>query len=273
MPRMKVGSQYYTAKEVREKLGITQGELNTFIRNGTLKPETPPGKKQGVYKRVDVDQLVHERQAFLAMPSKISSTFGRATKEDIRAMVEITRVLFGLRESPEVTEARRLTWMEKNPELFYVVKSEGAVVGYTLMLSLKPEKIENVLNGVEYAQETNAEEIEDFIPGKPIHIYLMAAGVIPGVSHYEKRAYGARLIGGMMNVIIDLGKRGIVIEALAARSDTPDGIRLLKQGFTEIPTPTYARNFIINVKESGVPFIQEYKQTLRESGYMPPDWR
>jgi hypothetical protein len=236
MPRMKVGNQYYTAKEVREKLGITQGELNTFIRNGTLKPETPPGKKQGVYKRADVDQLMRERQAFLAIPQKISSIFGIATKEDVKAMVEITRVLFGLRDSPEATEARRLIWIEKNPELFYVVKSEGMIVGYTLMLPLKLEKIENILNGKEYAQEVNAEEIEDFIPGKPMHIYLMAAGVIPGVSHYEKRAYGARLIGGMMNVLIALGKRGIVIETLAARSDTPDGIRLLKQGFTEIPT-------------------------------------
>jgi len=188
-------------------------------------------------------------------------------------MVEITRVLFGLRESPEATEARRLTWVEKNPELFYVVKSEGQVVGYALVIPLKLEKIENILSGAEFAQETKAEEIEDFIPGKPMHIYLMAAGIIPGVSHYEKRAYGARLIGGMMKVIIDLGKRGIIIETLVARSDTPDGIRLLKQGFTEIPTPTYARNFIIKVKESGIPFIQEYKQALRERGHLPSDWK
>jgi hypothetical protein len=75
-----------------------------------------------------------------------------------------------------------------------------------------------------------------------------------------------------MKVIIDFGKRGIIIDTFAARSDTPDGIRLLKQGFTETPTTTYARNFIIKVKESGMPFIQEYKQALRESGEMPSDW-
>jgi hypothetical protein len=273
MSRIKVGSQYYTAKEVREKLGITQGELNTFIRNGTLKPETPPGKKQGVYRRADVDQLVHERQAFMAMPQKTSSTFSRATKEDIKATVEITRILFGLRESPEVTEAKRLTWFDKNQELFYVLKSEEQVVGYALMLPLKIEKIEKILRGEEYSQEVNAEEIEDFEQGKPAHIYLMAIGVIPGVSHYEKRSYGARLIAGMMKAVIDLGRRGIVIDTFSARSDTPDGIRLLKQGFTEIPTTTYARNFIIEVKESGMPFIQEYKQALKESGEMPSDWK
>jgi predicted transcriptional regulator len=172
MPRMKVGSQYYTAKEVKEKLDITQGELNTFIRNGTLKPETPPGKKQGVYKRADVDQLVRERQAFMTMPQKTSSTFSKATKEDIKATVEITRVLFGLRESSEAAEARRLSWFDKNQELFYVLKSEEQVVGYALMIPLKLEKIEKILNGEEYSQEVKTEEIEDFVAGKPLHILL-----------------------------------------------------------------------------------------------------
>src|SRR5216684_6890020 len=130
MPRMKVGSQHYTAAEVKEKLGITQGQLNTYIRNGTLKPLTPPGKKQGVYLRSEVDQLVRETQAFMAIRQKTSSTFSRATEEDLKATVEITRVLFGLRENDEATFARRLNWLSRNPDIFYVLKSEGVVVGY-----------------------------------------------------------------------------------------------------------------------------------------------
>lgn len=271
MPRMRVGNQHYTAKDVKEKLHITQGELNTFVRNGTLKPETPPGKKQGVYKKAEVDRLVLERQAFMALPQKTTSTFSRASKEDIKAVVELTRILFGLRESPEATLARRLSWIEKNSEIFYVLKSEGQVVGYAAMLPLKPEKVEKILKGEEYAQEINAEEIEDFVPGKPLHIYLVAAGITPGISHYEKRSYGARLISGMLGILIDLGRRGVIIDTLAARSDTPDGIRLLKHGFTEVPTITHARNFIVKVNESGIPFIQEYKQALQESGYKLPE--
>jgi len=69
----------------------------------------------------------------------------------------------------------------------------------------------------------------------------------------------------MINAIIDLGRRGVIIDMLAARRDTPDGIRIMKKGFTEIPTSTYARNFVIRVKESGMPFVQEYKQALLES--------
>jgi ribosomal protein S18 acetylase RimI-like enzyme len=272
MPRMKVSHQYYTAAEVKEKLNITQGELYNYVRNGTLKPVVPPGKRQGVYLRSEVEELAREQFAFMAMQAKTSSTFIKATEEDVKEIekdmkstVEITRVLFGLRENSEATLARRLTWIEKNPDIFYILKSEDQVVGYTAMLPLKPEKIMNILDGIEYSQEINAEEIEAFEPGKPAHIYFLGIGVTPAASHFEKRSYGSRLVSGLMKTIINLGKRGIIIEQLYARSDTPDGIRLMRKfGFTEVPSKTHARNFTIKIEESGIPFIVEYKEALKE---------
>lgn len=204
----------------------------------------------------------------MAARNKTSSVFIRVTENDIKdlkASVELTRILFGLRDSEEATLARRLTWVRKNPEILYVLKSEEQVIGYAIILPLKREKVENILNGKAYSQEVNAEEIEEFKPGKPLDIYLMGIGVTPGLGIAEKRTYGARLIAGLMGVIIDLGKRGVTIRTLFARSDTPDGIRILKQGFTEVASVTHTRNFIINVEESGVPIIQEYKEALIRS--------
>ncbi|HEY3993416.1 MAG TPA: hypothetical protein VGM01_11105, partial [Ktedonobacteraceae bacterium] len=134
MPRMSAGDQYFTAGEVMKELRMTQGEFNTLVRNGALKPFTPPGKKQSVYKRADVKQIARERELFASMPQKTSSIFGRATREDIKATVEITRVLFGLRDSAEATFARRLAWWDRNQELFYVLKTEEQIVGYAVML-------------------------------------------------------------------------------------------------------------------------------------------
>jgi ribosomal protein S18 acetylase RimI-like enzyme len=265
MPRMKVSNLYYTAAEVKEKLDITQGELYNYVRNGTLKPVVPPGKRQGVYHRTEVDELAREKFAFMAMQSKTSSVFSVATKEDIKATVEITRILFGLRESSEATLERRLTWIKKNPDIFFVLKAEDQVMGYTAMLPLQQEKIINILDGVEYSQEVKAEEIKEFKPDKPLHIYLLGIGVTPGLSHFEKRSYGSRLVSGLMNAVINLGRRGVIIKKLYARSDTPDGIRLMRKfGFTEIPSKTHARNFTIDVEESGIPFIIEYKDALKE---------
>ena len=106
MPQMKISNQYYTAAQVKEKLGITQGMLYNYVRNGTLKPVTPPGKKQGVYLRTEIDKLARETQAFMAARNKASSIFTRVTENDVKdlkASVELTRILFGLRDSEEAT--------------------------------------------------------------------------------------------------------------------------------------------------------------------------
>ena len=159
--------------------------------------------------RSEVDQIAREMQAFMTLSSKTSSIFSRVTKEDLKATVSITRVLFGLRDSEEATAERRLTWIEKNPDILYVLKSEEQVVGYTIMLPLKMEKMRRILNGEEFSQDVEAVDIETFEPGKTVSIYLMGIGVIPGVSHFEKRSYGSRLVSGLMGVLIELGKRGV----------------------------------------------------------------
>ena len=57
-------------------------------------------------------------------------------------------------------------------------------------------------------------------------------------------------------------------DSITARSDTPDGIRLMRgMGFTEIPSSIpKMHNFIIEVKKSGLREIMQYKQALLESG-------
>ncbi len=86
-------------------------------------------------------------------------------------------------------------------------------------------------------------------------------------SLFDRRTYGARLVGGLLKTLIDLGKRGIILKTIAARSSKPDGIRLLRGiGFTELLSNTDRKNFIIDVEKSGIKEIVEYKQALKESG-------
>jgi hypothetical protein len=63
-----------------------------------------------------------------------------------------------------------------------------------------------------------------------------------------------------------LGEGGISIGTIGARSNMPDGIRLMKGiGFTEIERLTpERRTFIINIKESGTPFVMTYKEKLHK---------
>ncbi len=264
MPQMKVGKDHYTAAQVKEKLGITQGTLYNYVRNGTLNPVVPPGKRQGVYPRNEVDQLAHELRAFMATRQKSASVFAKATVEDVPDCAKLSDEFFnGLHFDID----KQIAWMKKNPDICYVVKDEGKVVGYVLLLPLDPQKIERFLRGEESSLDLKTENIQEFIPRKPVHIYMASIAVTGKASLFERRTYGARLVGGLLKTLIDMGKRGIILKTIAARSSKPDGIRLLRGiGFTELLSNTNMKNFIIDVEKSGIKEIVEYKQALKESG-------
>jgi hypothetical protein len=93
----------------------------------------------------------------------------------------------------------------------------------------------------------------------------MAIGVRPGVSLNQKTVWGAALILGIRSILQSLGQRGIIIHHITAHSSKPDGIRLMRHlGFTEtVSTIPGMHNFTIDVEQSGLPLIQEYKEALK----------
>ncbi len=266
MPQMKVGKDFYTAAQVKEKLGITQGMLYNYVRNGTLKPVVPPGKRQGVYPRKDVDQLARELQIFMETKRKHPTIFTKVTtREEVFESTKLSDDIFG----GHIDVDRQMAWLEKNPDIMYVAKSEGKVIGYVIILPLKPEKIEKLLQEKERTVDLEPDEIEAFKPGVPVHLYGGAIGVIIGLSLVEKRTYGARLVSGLVDVLIDMGKKGIAIETFTARSTKPDGISLLRNlGFTQIPSTTEKKDFILDVRKSGAREVMQYKRALVESGML-----
>jgi len=57
--------------------------------------------------------------------------------------------------------------------------------------------------------------------------------------------------------------RGIDIKTLYAKSETVDGIRILKHiGFTEIPSITGSKNYILKMDEEGKQVLEKYKRTF-----------
>ena len=153
--------------------------------------------------------------------------------------------------------------MERNPDICYVSKYQGKVVGYTTILPLDQDKIERILSNEDFVKDIKPEEIKPFDSKTPVDIYIMTMVTDPNLSRVQKRTFGANMVRKLEEVILGLGKRGVSINNLYARSDTPDGVRILrKMGFMEIPSVTSLRNFVINVEESGVPLIQEYKALL-----------
>ncbi len=264
MPQAKDYKDYYTAAEVKSKLGITDGMLYNYVRYGHLDRIIPPGRKQGVYKREQVDKFALEMKAFLGSNSESRHiTFTAVSVDDVPENVKLTESVFG--SSPELTIKGRTRWIERNPEVSYQLTVDGSLIGCVTMLPLQPEKIEKILREEAKSEATTPEEIEQYQPRKAYHLYVMGACVSPTLSKQEKRWFGAKLVRGLLDTIIDFGKQGIEIETITAQSETVDGIRLMRHlGFMQIPSTTQNVNFRINVKEADKPeIIQEYRRVLQ----------
>ena len=257
-------SGYYTASQAKRKLGnISDGMLRSYVEKGKIEKFIPPGRTQGFYKREDVDKLARTLDEFFDESNQPGPQFQQATKEDMPELVDFLIEVFGGRNTLE----KRLQWYEKNPETAFVVKNKNKIVGCVYVLPLTLEKIEAILSDTTPGSTRSimAEDIQAYTSDEPAYLYVVSMGVKPNTSDTAKRARGQTLIRGLIRFFIDLGKRGIPIKQIAARTDSRDGINLLRHaGFTEIESKTQSRNFIIEVDRSGIPLIMPYKRAFRE---------
>lgn len=259
------GEQYYSAQKAEEKLDMTYSGLRYQVIAGNIKAEIPKGRKQAYYRAKDVEQLSRELKIYTIQRREKPTKFTRVTtREEMAECQEIYESLFGT--GAETLDYRMAT-IAKNPDTYFIVKDENQIVGFTAIIPLKPGKLEHVLKTIPTL--IAIEDIADFGKNKEIDLYFRIIGVKRGFSKAEKRFYGSRLIAGLIGVIVELGKRGVTINTIAARSSMPEGIRLMKGiGFTEIETPAPERKyrtFVIDTEQSGIPFIVEYKEALHNA--------
>ncbi len=263
---MKPARDYYTPKEARELLGMTYSGLQNQINIGNLHPITPPGRKQKVYPKQEVDELKAELEAWSISRHLVKTPptmFVKATVEDMPQAVALAGAVFGGVNT--ISLETRLAWLQKNPDSEYLLKQEDQIVGYFSLVPLRPETIDNLLHRRRLARDLSAEDILSYIPGVPVDLYAMAIGVRPGVSLSQKRTWGEKLLLGARRIIVELGQRGIVIRTVKAHSSTPDGINLMRHiGFTEVVSSIPGmHDFIIDVEQSGLPFVMDYKAALK----------
>ncbi len=257
------GELYYSAQKAQDTLGMTYSALRNQVIAGNITAKTPKGKRQLYYRAKDVEDLSRELNVFTLHRRNKPTKFVRVkTIEEMKECMEVSQALFGA-ERGDIAKHMRI--LDKNPETYYMIKDESQTIGYTAIWPLKPGKLNSILAQT-IPVKVLPEDIEVFESGKTVDLYLNVIGIKPAFTKEEKRSYGSRLIAGLIGVIISLGERGIPIGTIAARSNMPDGIRLMKGlGFTEIePLTPERRTFVINVKESGIPFVKKYKEKMRK---------
>jgi hypothetical protein len=263
---MKTEKDYYTPQEARELLGMTYSALQNQINVGNLHPITPPGKKQKVYPKKEVDELKAELEAWSVSRHLVKASpteFVKAATDDMPQAVALADAVFGGVNT--ISLETRLAWLLKNTDIDYFLKQGDQIVGYFSLIPLRSETIDDLLHRRRLARDLTAEDILPYIPGVPIDLYAMAIGVRPGVSLGQKRGWGEKLLLGARRIIVELGQRGIVIRTIKAHSTTPDGINLMRHiGFTEVVSSIPGmHDFVIDIEQSGLPFVMDYKAALK----------
>jgi hypothetical protein len=256
------GEIYYAAQKAQEVLGMTYSALRNQVIAGNIRSKIPKGKRQVFYNMKDVEELARDLNIFSIQRRDKPTKFEiLKTREEMEECVKISQALFGVGRN---INERMETW-QKNPETYYVLKDNEKVVGYTSLWPIKHKNLNKILSQT-LPVKISKDEIEIFEADKELDLYINGIGVKPGFSKTYEHSYGARLISGLIGSIINLGKRGVIIENIAARSNSTQGIKLIKGlGFTEIePLTPERRTFVINVKESGIPFIMQYKEALHQ---------
>ncbi len=189
-----------------------------------------------------------------------TSTFRRATVQDMPEMGELLKTFYG----PKISIEKRAAWIERNPEIAYILKSEDKIVGCAFIMPLEENKIMQILES-QVKPPTRPHEILLYKPNEHVSLYVRSVGVLQSVSKEQRRYWAAQLIRGLAQAIIELGSKGVFINKIYAQGDTKIGEHTLKMvGFTqiEIKTSTNRKNYMIDVETSGSVWAMNYKNAL-----------
>src|SRR5262249_54950644 len=158
-------------------LGANDDMIYSYVENKALERIIPPGKKQGVYRREEVERLARELNTFMLhkrnKPTKLVSV---TSKEDMRECVKITQKLFGIERD---TTDERMEIVEKNRDTYYALKDdENIIIGYFAILPFLKGKIEIVLRQT-LPSIIKPDDIETYEDGKEVDLWLHVIGVDP----------------------------------------------------------------------------------------------
>lgn len=213
--------------------------------------------------------VLTRRAAKKAIPA---TRYERATTEgDLADTLDVDETLFGPTDiaKNDIVKLRK-TWLDAEPESFYVLRKGEDIVGYHSMVAIPQKKIEAILREEQRPKDIRPDEISPFAPGQELDIYVIVTGIrrsLDGraIEGREKGAYASSLIRGMAHQFEELGERGVQIRSIYARSRTEDGIKFIRDlGFEELPySPVHGKHlFKLDIDTATGDFIQPYKRRL-----------
>jgi len=262
----KLSDIYYTAAEAREVLGIDQDTFQYWGKTERIRRIYLPGRKQAVYSKKEINAMSDRIEAAAIAEKGDGLEFRKATLSDLTEEYKLARVIFGRQaDTLEIQEAKK-AFLKKNPNIDYHLYDNGNFVGCIHLVPLKYQTIMDILNGGVVAWLVDPACIEQFEPGKALTCLFLDALTTPGVEPIKRSAYAAYMINKFMQVVTEMGGRGVEISKVYGASRTPSGIRLLKSaGFQIIKQyDSGAITFELDVMASNERVLRGYKEAFQQ---------
>jgi hypothetical protein len=224
---------YFTAGEARRFLDMDVGAFYYLVETGRIKRITPPGKKRGFYSKLQIERLVDERLKYVNVEEKAGPTSMKATRYDLDEEYELATLLLNGNAAYGVPTYH--AWLSKNPDTNFILRDQGRLVAFLLVLPVQQRTIKRWINGEIREWEIGAEDILPYTPINPLECIVLSMATTSDVDKSKRCAYGFRIIRGFLNFLHLLAAQGITITKFYSIGTTAEGNAILKQaGFEEI---------------------------------------
>lgn len=262
--RKKAPAGMYTAKEAIAKLGIPTSSFYNLVRDDEIKKIMLPGRKEAVYSKLEVDRFARAIHSYIDQYNNETVHFGLALTEDIPAIRDLCASTMGGYENTfpkEILEA----WIRKNPEVIHILRRGQEIVGYVSMLPLPIDTIYSVLEGKIRPRAIPIDNIQDFVPGKVLTLYVAEA--IVNQSLPDKLRVGAKLISETAEFLISLAQQKITVTEMYAIASSQYSIKICKGlGSQELDIPGTSKPnrvlFRLDIGKSKSLLVTDYRQVL-----------
>ena len=164
------GEQYYSAQKAQEELHMTYSGLRYQVIAGNIKSEIPKGRKQSYYRAKDVNELAKEVQAYTLNRKRETDLLRVTTKEEMTECLEIGQAAFGIERA---TTDERMKLLDKNPDIYHLLRDEDQAIGYFSIMPLKPGRLNKAL-GQTLPKRIEIDDIANFNEDISIDLLLSA---------------------------------------------------------------------------------------------------
>lgn len=250
---------YYTAKEARERLQLSEATFHKWVSDERIRKVMLPGRKQGLYAKRDIEAIIAGQEIAMLADQSLQLSFQEATLETLEDEFKLARMVYG--EGTARFDEVRKTFLERVPGMTHYLYDGNFLVA---SLNLLPMAHEGILKFREGERGwLLGDYIKPFATGEQecIIIDFMTTPRVPR----DRRTYYAKvLLAHMAGVFAEWGKKGVEVTTLHACGSTPDGVKNLSNShFTYLGEPKAGRKiYVMDVANADLKILEGYKKAL-----------